>query len=336
MPSALLAAAAATSSQAVTNVTHGRSLVAHDISRAGTFCLGGKLVPLTFLLGCQRCGSNSLYEDIVGSIRGARSGHALRGEPDYYAREQHFYATDSWSRGMGFYADHFPECPGRNAHPQYQFTVDATPAYLRKPIVADRLQATLPGAAQPLLKFVVILRDPALRLYAYWDAFVLSGTGVKNFDNWLKVTMDAVRECQRNHGDDLWPPPDTFHCDEDTIEGVAAGVYHAQLEYWFKRFGPKRFLLTSTDAYEEDTQRVVKDVSHFLTGSAELASPARHPSNIDSIKVFGGMSSDARTKLGRFYQPHNSKLLHLLTHQTQVTFSPSVKQLGVQGWIAGG
>ena len=117
---------------------------------------------------------------------------------------------------------------------------------------------------------------------------------------------------------------------------MAAGVYHAQLEYWFKRFGPKRFLLTSTDAYEEDTQRVVKDVSHFLTGSAELASPARHPSNIDSIKVFGGMSSDARTKLGRFYQPHNSKLLHLLTHQTQVAFSPSVKQLGVQGWIAGG
>ena len=223
MPSALLAAAAATSSQAVTNVTHGRSLVAHDISRAGTFCLGGKLVPLTFLLGCQRCGSNSLYEDIIGSIRGARSGHALRGEPDYYAREQHFYATDSWSRGMGFYADHFPECPGRNAHPQYQFTVDATPAYLRKPIVADRLQATLPGAAQPLLKFVVILRDPALRLYAYWDAFVLSGTGVKNFDNWLKVTMDAVRECQRNHGDDLWPPPDTFHCDEGARYGEIWG-----------------------------------------------------------------------------------------------------------------
>ena len=57
---------------------------------------------------------------------------------------------------------------------------------------------------------------------------------------------------------------------------MAAGVYHAQLEYWFKRFGPKRFLLTSTDAYEEDTQRVVKDVSHFLLSDSIIRTLRHH------------------------------------------------------------
>ena len=57
-----------------------------------------------------------------------------------------------------------------------------------------------------------------------------------------------------SHSPGLAPSP------ADTIEGVAAGVYHAQLEYWFKRFGPKRFLLTSTDAYEEDIFAATKEL----------------------------------------------------------------------------
>ena len=45
------------------NVTdHGRALLQNEFQRTGSFCLGGHLAPLTFLLGCQRCGTNSLYE----------------------------------------------------------------------------------------------------------------------------------------------------------------------------------------------------------------------------------------------------------------------------------
>ena len=137
----------------------GRALLAHEFLHAGSFCLGGHLAPLTFLLGCQRCGTNSLYEDIIGSVQGARAGHALHGEADYYGREQHFYATDSWSQGPAHYLSHFPDCPGHWAG--YQFVLDATPAYMRKPIVADRLVELLPQAAHPKLKFVVILRECA-------------------------------------------------------------------------------------------------------------------------------------------------------------------------------
>ena len=119
------------------NVTdHGRALLQHEFQRTGSFCLGGHLAPLTFLLGCQRCGTNSLYEgdsrgalchtlqplstllpapDIIGSVRGARSAHSLRGEPAVYSREQHFFATDTWSQGATHYLNHFPDCPGHSA-----------------------------------------------------------------------------------------------------------------------------------------------------------------------------------------------------------------------------
>ena len=216
----------------------------------------------------------------------------------------------------------------------FQFTLDATPAYLRKPIVADRMLELMPSAAVPKLKFVVILRDPAMRLYAYWDQYVLKGAGVNDFDKWLDLTLKSVRECQRKHGDQLWPPPDTNACDEDTIEGVAAGLYAHQLTYWLRKFDPKQFLLTSTTAYTEETQLVVKAISSFLTGSGTLDSAARHPDNIDSINVESRMSKVARTELGRFYRSHNAELLHLLNNQGKVTYTPSLKQLGIQQWIS--
>lgn len=169
----------------------------HETTRGGSFCLGGKLVPLTFILGCQRCGTNSLYEDMMSHIRGARRGHAVGPEPDYYAREQHFYATDSWDRGPQHYLAHFAACPPNSA--DFQFSVDATPAYIRKPIVADRLPKVLPSGVMPRLRFVIMLRDPADRLYAYWDSFVHSGAGVNNFGAWVKAAMVKARAHTLQH-----------------------------------------------------------------------------------------------------------------------------------------
>ena len=48
-------------------------------------------------------------------MRGARSAHSLRGEPAVYSREQHFFATDTWSQGVTHYLNHFPDCPGHSA-----------------------------------------------------------------------------------------------------------------------------------------------------------------------------------------------------------------------------
>ena len=75
---------------------------------------------------------------------------------------QHFYATDTWGKGVPNYLNHFPPCPGHGS--PFNFVIDATPAYMRKPLVAERIPQVLPGVAVPKLKFLFMLRDPATRL----------------------------------------------------------------------------------------------------------------------------------------------------------------------------
>jgi len=312
-----------------TNITSHRALLQHEYLRSGTFCLAGRLVPLVYMLGCQRCGTNVFYDDIMAHVRGASKGHSLAGEPDYYAREQHFFATDTWSRGVQHYASHFGQCP--SAHAGYQFSIDATPAYLRKPIVAERLPQIIPGGMQPKLRFLLMLRDPADRLYAYWDAFVMAGAGVNNFDNWVATVMPKVSACQKRNGEQLWPPPD--NCDADTIEGVAAGLYAYQLIYWLHQFDPKQFFVTTLSAYEKDTSRVLRDAAAFIGANTELSGSVRTAGETTVVKVMGGMSVSARKQLGSFYHSHNAQLIKTLSGQPKITFSPhSVKDLGIQWW----
>ena len=214
--------------------------------------------------------------------------------------------------------------------------MDATPAYLRKPIVTARMHEVYPSPVVPKLKFITILRDPVRRLFAYWDVFVQSGNGVNNFDVWSRAVLLKVRECQKNHGDHLWPPPDTQHCDEDTIEGVAAGLYHQQFQHWLHEFEPQRFFVTSLSAYEKDTITVLRDVVSFIGAPAGLIGSPHSlgtPENTDAVRVGGGIPHDASVALGRFYHEHNAMLLHLFNHQPKVHFSPGLKALGIQDWL---
>ena len=310
----------------------------HELHRSGTLCLGKSIAPLVFLLGCQRCGTNALHEDLMEHVKGAKRGHSLPREPDYYAREPHFFATDTWSLGIHRYLEHFPPCPpAKVANSELLFTVDATPAYLRKPIVATRLRSIYPNIALPNLKFVVVLRDPVKRLFAYWDAFVQSGKGVNDFDTWTDVLLGKVLACQKAHGTDLWPPPDEGHCDEDTIEGFAAGLFAYQLTYWFRQFSPSQFLLTSLDAYEKGKAQVLSDCAQFIGAPKGLVGSPKSLGTTDTqnLKVFGEVWFKAKRKLGEAYHPHNARLVHLLNTNQKVEFSPSLKGLGISGWESG-
>ena len=306
----------------------------HEFHRSGTLCLGSHLAPLLMIIGCQRCGTGSLHEDIMMHVQGAQRGHALKDEPDYYGREMHFFATDSWSSGVHKYLEHFPKCPHKAS--DFAFTVDATPAYMRKPIVATRIPQVYPAMVVPKLKFAIVLRDPASRLYAYWDTFVQSGVGVNHFEVWVDSTLQKVCECQKQHGSTLWPPPES-HCDTEEIESVAAGLYAYQLLYWFKEFDPRSFFITTLNAYELETAAVLRDLAEFVGAPRQLSGTPRavgSPANALAVKVLGAMPAAAKLALGRFYHDHNQELVRLFNHQSHVKYSPSLKALGIQSWTA--
>jgi len=244
--------------------------------------------------------------------RAARRRAARRAR--LHSREQHFYfyASDSWWQGMRHYKEHFADCPPSGSA-DFHFSVDATPAYVRHPAVATRPPEVLPREALPRLRFIVMLRDPAERLYAYWDAFVLPGVGVHDFDAWLGPVLARGRACQHRHGDQLWPPPSD--CNADTLSGLAAGLYAYQLIHWLHQFEPSQFLITSLQAYEDDPKAVVADCAAHLGAPRALSDAMREPSDPTQVKAMGGMTAWARRELGEFYRPHNAQLLHLLNSQ---------------------
>ena len=254
------------------------------------------------MLGCQRCGGQSLYED-VNSMRGGGQlrGRALRARAALLRDRRVVAGRAALPRAL-------PACRQRSS--PYEFTVDATPAYLRKPIVADRRR----GAAAERGTGCGSSSSCATRrsfVRVLGRVHVRHDIGVNRFEAWADKTMENVAGVPAGGSNELWPPPDTGVCDEDTVEGIAAGLYAYQLIYWLHRFDPKQFLVTTIDAYERDPQRVVRDVAGHVGASTTLAGAVRAASDPTAVKVMGGMTADARRKLGRFYQPHNAQLLHV-------------------------
>ena len=90
--------------------------------------------------------------------------------------------------------------------------------------------------------------------------------------------------------------------------------------------------VTSLSAFEDSPQVVLKDAARFIGADADLIGNAHVVPNPNAVKVMGGMSDWAKRELGKFYHSHNAQLLHLCNQQDKVTFSPSLKGLGIQSW----
>merc|ERR1711871_696916 len=68
-------------------------------------------LPSVFLLGGEKCGSTSLAFALARHPGIQMARHALPGEPAYFRKEVHFFDDDlRFTRGLGFYAAHFPRC----------------------------------------------------------------------------------------------------------------------------------------------------------------------------------------------------------------------------------
>jgi hypothetical protein len=105
------------------------------------------MLPTFVIIGAMRSGTTTL-------------ARALGEHPQVYmapAKEIHYFDRH-FSRGLGWYEQHFAGADGRTA------VGEATPAYLFEDVVPPRMVGTLPDA-----RLIAILRDPVERAYShYW------------------------------------------------------------------------------------------------------------------------------------------------------------------------
>ncbi len=118
-----------------------------------------RLPPPAFLIGAMKSGTTALA-DALHRHPFVHMARPLRGEPDWFAKEVHYFnLNSSFAQGHQFYERHFE----RDLPPGH-VSLDATPEYLYEPYVAARV-FKMYGKD---IKILVILRDPVERAISHW------------------------------------------------------------------------------------------------------------------------------------------------------------------------
>jgi len=233
-------------------------------SETSPFCVDGRLAPSVFVVGCQKCGTTSLVADMLSQLP-LTCGSTLPGEPRKLWKEKHFFdngeckfnraacynESNSVAPAAGFNAarahflSHYPKCSAAAPFPAGAAAMDATPRYMRVPMVPHRIRALYGPELSNKLKIVVILRDPETRAWSWFRFFALNACEGKlwatdqlerrfwfhyndgSFGRWVQAQVDKLAECSSRGlaQKGMWP-----HCDSET--GLFAGLYSLQIRHW--------------------------------------------------------------------------------------------------------
>ncbi|KAG8464417.1 hypothetical protein KFE25_003480 [Diacronema lutheri] len=320
-----------------------------------TLCLHGHLAPTILLLGGQKCGSSSLWFDLMTHVAGTVKARPRAGsEPPFFAKEQHFFDDDERFReGMPFYVSHYPTCT-HSARARY--AIDASPSYLFIPGTAARVHAEYVGHRRAL-RMIVILRNPTDRVLS-WYGHVGTDRGHVNLsrDEFVYVSVREMCACAAAYGltadsDELWASP----CRElrpPLYDALTSGLYAPQIAEWLRWFPASQIALVTFGGYVKRANKVLHDLAAFigqgrrsggapavharaLAGASRIAAAHR---NVRSTKrtAFG---AGAHAALTEFYRPHVDALIMLLQrpaaeHMFSTPFSPA-SALTARGLVEG-
>ncbi len=117
------------------------------------------LLPPVFLIGAMKSGTTALSDALYHHPHIHRA-FDVHGRPTWHSKELHFFDTYAFTKGRQFYESRFNQ-----SLPSGHVNLDATPAYLYEPYVAERV-FKMYGKD---IKILAILRDPVERAVSHWS-----------------------------------------------------------------------------------------------------------------------------------------------------------------------
>lgn len=223
------------------------------------------MLPDFLIIGVQRGGTSSLHATLATHpqlIPGA--GH----------KEIHFF-DNHYHRGIAWYSRHFKR---RRSD---QLLYEATPSYLFRPAVPQRVKRHLPEA-----RFIVMLRNPALRAWSQWWHY--------------RHLYGGMARTLRN--------PDS--------EPVRRGVYAGQFERWFEHFPRRKFFIMTSEQFFEAPLGLAETAVRWL---GLKSSTSMQPVRTDPLEhwkrkygKYQGPPDKIAGWLMEYYRPHNKRLEELL------------------------
>ena len=229
-------------------------------------------VPNFIIIGCQRCGTTSLYTYLA---QHPQILTPIKKEMDFFS--WHF------DRGIDWYLAHFPPMP-----PGEQFvTGEASPSYFDSREAPERLYSLFPEAKQ-----IVLLRNPVDRAISQF--YRLSGLNweARSLD---RAISDEVERLNQNPEYIIGEEPGNY---------LARGRYIEFIKKWRTFFPPEQLLILKSEDFYACAATTLKQVLEFLDLPEYQLSEYQN-ANPGSYQP---VNESVRDWLRDYFRPYNQQL----------------------------
>jgi hypothetical protein len=275
-----------------------KRVVRRALRRYGERTADARSLPDFLIIGAKRGGTTSVWNWLV------RHPHVAPMFPALQQIKSPHYFDLNYGRGERWYRSHFPSKAALDRAAQRAgirpLIGEASPYYLFHPLVADRVQATVPKA-----RMIVLLRNPVDRAYSnYWERRGSSAECLPTFE----AALDAEPERLRGQTARILANPNYYSRHHDCHSYLARGQYAEQLERWFERFGRDQLLILPFDDLRRDPSATYRQIQEFLS------LPVVEPPRLDHHNKLPvpPMHPATRERLVEHYRPWNARLAQLL------------------------
>lgn len=294
-----------------------------------------RCIPAFSILGVSKCGTTDLYQKLV-HLPGFMGSHNKG--PHYWDSN---HPSDGWDRYVNLYDKTAALVAQGKPDPLVCDASSATFSYAAVGVRGDRLSGRLPlvlKVAQPLMKVIVMVRNPVDRFYS---AFYYYGCSYSKRD--VKFTPETFHERAEREVAIFRGCIDSgkraFECAGETFylaEQLVKGIYSAVLRNWLDMYTRDEFMLIRTESYAKKARQTILSVHDFLGVehppedllASELDKRYNEGSHENpNIEGCTGprlpMLSKTRALLEEFYAPYNEQLA-LLWGDPEMTWEPKV------------
>ena len=229
-------------------------------------------VPNFIIIGCQRCGTTSLYTYLA---QHPQILTPIKKEMDFFS--WHF------DRGIDWYLAHFPPMP-----PGEQFlTGEASPSYFDSREAPERLYSLFPEA-----KLIVLLRNPVDRAISQFYRLTGLNWEARSLD---RVISDEIERLNQNPEYIIGEEPGNY---------LARGRYIEFIKNWRTFFSQEQLLILKSEDFYAGAATTVKQVLEFL----DL--PEYHLSEYQNANPgsYQRVNESVRDRLSDYFRPYNQEV----------------------------
>jgi len=234
-------------------------------------------VPNFIIIGCQRCGTTSLYTYLA---QHPQILTPIKKEMDFFS--WHF------DRGIDWYLAHFPPMP-----PGEQFlTGEASPSYFDSREAPERLYSLFPEA-----KLIVLLRNPVDRAISQFYRLTGLNWEARSLD---RVISDEIERLNQNPEYIIGEEPGNY---------LARGRYIEFIKNWRTFFPREQLLILKSEDFYAGAATTVKQVLEFLDLPEYQLSEYQN-ANPGSYQP---VNQSVRDWLRDYFRPYNQQLEEYLS-----------------------